>query len=96
MGLKVFWRNIIPVSLTAWATGSSVAAIPLNIEAADKASVPQDVQEIIIPMGATIHMEGSCLSAILKIALLFGLFHMDFTSPMVIITAVGGPCSAVR
>ncbi|MEI7999445.1 MAG: dicarboxylate/amino acid:cation symporter [Candidatus Omnitrophota bacterium] len=88
-GIKSFWRNIIPVSLTAWATGSSVAAIPSNLEAAAKAGVPEDIREIIIPMGATIHMEGSCLAAILKIALLFGLFHMDFSSPLVIITAVG-------
>lgn len=87
--VSVFWRNIIPVALTSWATGSSVASIPANLEAAGKMGVPRDVREIIIPMGATIHMEGSCLSAILKIALLFGLFQMDFTSPSVIITAVG-------
>ena len=88
-GIKAFWKNIIPVSLIAWATGSSVAAIPSNLAAAEKAGVPEDIREIIIPMGATIHMEGSCLSAILKISLLFGLFHMDFTSPVVILTAVG-------
>ncbi len=89
VGIKSFWRNIIPVSLTAWATGSSVAAIPSNLEAAAKAGVPKDIREIIIPMGATIHMEGSCLAAVLKIALLFGLFHMDFTNPVTILTAVG-------
>ncbi|MBF0490586.1 MAG: cation:dicarboxylase symporter family transporter, partial [Candidatus Omnitrophica bacterium] len=89
LGVKTFWRNIVPVSLTAWATGSSVATIPCNLEAADKSGVPQDIREIIIPMGATIHLEGSCLSAILKISLLFGLFHMEFSSPMIIITAVG-------
>jgi Na+/H+-dicarboxylate symporter len=88
-GIRMFWGNIIPVSLTAWATGSSVAAIPSNLEAAQKTGVPRDVREIIIPMGATIHMEGSCLSAILKIALLFGLFQMEFSSPSVILTAVG-------
>lgn len=88
-GMRLFWRNIIPVALTSWATGSSVASIPANLEAAQKAGVPKDIREIIIPMGATIHMEGSCLSAILKIALLFGLFQMDFSSPGVIVTAVG-------
>ncbi|MBI3602118.1 MAG: dicarboxylate/amino acid:cation symporter [Candidatus Omnitrophica bacterium] len=89
VGIKTFWRNIIPVSLTAWATGSSLAAIPSNLEAADKSGVPQDIREIIIPMGATIHMEGSCLSAILKIVLLFGLFHMNFGGVATITLAVG-------
>lgn len=87
--VKAFWSNIIPVSLTALATGSSVAAIPSNLEAARKIGVPKDIREVIIPIGATIHMEGSCLSAILKIALLFGLFQMDFSGPGTILTAIG-------
>jgi len=80
-GVRRFWGNILPTSLTALATGSSVAAIPLNLEAAQKSGVPEDIREVVIPIGATIHMDGSCLSAVLKIALLFGIFHMDFAGP---------------
>ncbi len=87
--VKTFWQNMIPTSLTAWATGSSVATIPVNLEAANKNGVPQDISEVVIPLGATIHMEGSCLAAIVKISLLFGIFHMDFSSPGVILTAMG-------
>lgn len=87
--VKTFWKNMIPTSLTAWATGSSVATIPVNLEAANKNGVPQDISEVVIPLGATIHMEGSCLAAIVKISLLFGIFHMDFSSPGVILTAMG-------
>ena len=79
----------MPASLTALGTGSSVAAIPISLDAARRIGIPRDIRDIVIPIGATIHMEGSCLSAILIIALLFGLFHMDFTNPMVIVTAVG-------
>jgi len=77
-GMKIFWTNIIPPTLTAFATGSSMATIPSNLKAADKIGIPKDISEVVIPIGATIHMDGSCLSAILKIAVLFGLFHMDF------------------
>ncbi|MCB9756850.1 MAG: dicarboxylate/amino acid:cation symporter [Candidatus Omnitrophica bacterium] len=87
--VKTFWQNMISTSLTAWATGSSVATIPVNLEAANKNGVPQDISEVVIPLGATIHMEGSCLAAIVKISLLFGIFHMDFSSPGVILTAMG-------
>ena len=80
-GVRRFWRNILPTSLTALATGSSVAAIPLNLDAAQKNGVPEDIREVVIPIGATIHMDGSCLSAVLKIALLFGIFQMDFAGP---------------
>jgi Na+/H+-dicarboxylate symporter len=88
-GIKIFWANIIPASLTAWGTGSSVATIPTNLEAAKKIGVPEDIREVIIPIGATIHMDGSCLSAILKIAFLFGFFNMDFSGSTTIITAIG-------
>ncbi|MEG2082714.1 MAG: cation:dicarboxylase symporter family transporter, partial [Oscillospiraceae bacterium] len=36
-------------------------------------------REIVLPIGATMHMDGSCFSAILKISLLYGLFGRDFT-----------------
>ncbi|MGL4364408.1 MAG: dicarboxylate/amino acid:cation symporter [Bacteroidales bacterium] len=88
-GMKTFWENILPASLVALGTGSSMATIPTNLEAANKTGVPRDISEMVIPIGATIHMDGSCLSAILKIALLFGLYGRDFTDPMTIITAVG-------
>jgi len=88
-GLKAFWWNIPSTALTAFATGSSVATIPVNLEAARKMGVKDEVREVIIPLGATIHMEGSCLAAIVKIAFLFGLFQMPFTGWDVWLTAVG-------
>ncbi len=89
LAIKAFWQNIIPVALTAWGTGSSVATVPVNLQAAKNAGVPEDIREVIIPIGATIHMEGSCLSAILKISLLFGLFQMDFSGVGTITIAIG-------
>ena len=88
-GVKKFWSNVIPPSLTALATGSSMATIPLNLQAADKIGVPRDISEVVIPIGATMHMEGSCLAAVLKIAFLFGIFQMPFTGIETILTALG-------
>ncbi|MEI6438496.1 MAG: dicarboxylate/amino acid:cation symporter [Candidatus Omnitrophota bacterium] len=86
-GLKAFWTNIPQTAITAFATGSSVATIPVNLQAAERIGVPQDIREVIIPVGATIHMEGSCLAAIVKIAFLFGVFHMPFVGVGVWLTA---------
>jgi len=86
--IKMFWSNIVPTALTAFATGSSVASIPLNLEAAKENRVPADIREVIIPIGSTIHMDGSCLSAILKIVVLFGVFQMPFTGLDTIAKAV--------
>ena len=89
LGVRKFWTHIFPAALTSWATGSSVATIPVNLEAAQKIGVPEDIREVVIPVGATIHMDGSCLAAILKIAVLFGLFGMDFSGTGTILTAIG-------
>jgi Na+/H+-dicarboxylate symporter len=88
-GVRRFWRNIIPPSLIALATGSSIATIPANLQAADKTGVPKDISEFIIPIGATLHMEGSCMAAVLKIAFLFGIFNMRFSGIETILTALG-------
>jgi len=49
------------------------------MEAAERIGVPEDVREIVLPLGATIHMDGSCLAAVLKIAVLFALFGRPFS-----------------
>jgi Na+/H+-dicarboxylate symporter len=77
-GVRKFWTHILPPALTAWGTGSSLAALPANMEAARRIGVPEDVREIVLPLGATIHMDGTCLAAIVKIAVLFSLFGREF------------------
>ena len=88
-GVRRYWSNILPASLTAWGTGSSLAALPANMEAAERIGVPEDVREVVLPLGATIHMDGSCLAAILKIAVLFALFDKPFTGFGTLAGAVG-------
>lgn len=79
VGVTRMIKNIFNPAVTAFATQSSVATIPVNMEACKKMGVPEDISNIVLPMGATMHMDGSVLSAITKIAFLFGIFQMPFT-----------------
>lgn len=88
-GVRNFWKNILPVALTSLGTGSSVATIPANLQAADNQGIPRKISEIVIPLGSTIHMDGSCLSAILKIALLFQVYDLSFTGLENFVAAIG-------
>ncbi|MHC5074866.1 MAG: dicarboxylate/amino acid:cation symporter [Planctomycetota bacterium] len=88
-GVKRFWTYIPPAALTAWGTGSSLAALPANLYAAQRIGIPEDVREIVLPIGATIHMDGTCLAAILKITVLFALFGRDFSGLDTLAGAVG-------
>jgi Na+/H+-dicarboxylate symporter len=79
-GIKVFWKNAITPSITAIATCSSAACIPVNLDAVKKMGVPNDIAETIIPLGANTHKDGSVFGGVLKIVFLFSLFGKDMTS----------------
>ncbi|MES2047383.1 MAG: dicarboxylate/amino acid:cation symporter [Pseudomonadota bacterium] len=88
-GLKVFWKNNIPPSLTALGTCSSIATIPANLEAAEQMQIPEHIKNLVIPLGAPLHKDGSSMSSIVKIAVLFAMFGKDFTDPYTLLTAIG-------
>jgi Na+/H+-dicarboxylate symporter len=88
-GLKVFWGNNITPSLTALGTCSSIATIPANLEATEKMNIPAHIRNISIPLGAPLHKDGSSMSSIIKIAVIFAMFGKDFTDPHTLLLALG-------
>ena len=77
-GVKLFYKNIFPATATSLATQSSLASLPTNLETASNMNIPKDIRDVTLPIGATMHMEGSSMGAILKIVFLFGIFNMPF------------------
>ena len=73
-GIKVFWKNVLPSTLTALATCSSAASIPVNIECSKKMGVPNDIAETTIPLGTSFHKDGSIIGSVFKIMFLVCLF----------------------
>ncbi len=73
-GVKVFWKNIIPSTVTALATCSSAASIPVNIDTAKKLGVSDDIAETLIPLGTSFHKDGSIIGSVFKIMFLVCLF----------------------
>jgi Na+/H+-dicarboxylate symporter len=86
--LKAWWSNVLYPAVVALGTCSSVATIPAELEATRRAGVPKDIRDLVIPIGATIHMDGTAISGIMKIAFLFSLFSMDFFNPGSLATAI--------
>ncbi len=88
-GLSVFWKNNFTPSLTALGTCSSIATIPANLEAAEDMKIPNHISNIVIPLGAPLHKDGSAMSSIIKIAVIFAMFGKDFTEPSTLLMALG-------
>ena len=88
-GVRVFWKNNITPSLTALGTCSSIATIPANLEGAEKIGIPKHISNVVIPLGAPLHKDGSGMSSIIKIAVIFAIFGKDFTDPNTLLMALG-------
>lgn len=88
-GVRLFWNHALTPSITAIATCSSAACIPINLAATKAIGVPEDMVETIIPLGANMHKDGSVFGGILKITFLFGLLGMDMSSMSTLLGIVG-------
>ena len=73
-GVKAFWANILPATVTALATCSSAASIAVNAEGAKKIGVSDDIAETLIPLGTSFHKDGSIIGSVFKIMFLVYLF----------------------
>ena len=100
-GVKNFFKVILTPALTALGTRSSAAAIPLQLDACDKLGVPREISSVVIPVGATCHMDGACIATIYEIALCCALFGQplhsigDFAFALVIAVAGSVAVSSV-
>ena len=92
---KVMFKNLFKPAAVSFGTCSSVATIPTNMDAADNTGISRDVSNVVLPMGATMHMDGSAMSAIIKVAFLFGVFGKDFGTWEAILAIVVAVFSSV-
>ena len=94
-GAKVMFRHLLKPAAVSFGTCSSVATIPTNMAAAEDTGISKDISNIVLPLGATMHMDGSAMSAIIKVAFLFGIFGKDFGTGEAILAIIVAIFSSV-
>ena len=93
--VKVMFQHLFAPAAVSFGTCSSVATIPTNMKAAEDTGISKDVSEIVLPLGATMHMDGSAMGAIIKVAFLFGIFGLDFGTGEAILAIIVAVFSSV-
>jgi len=88
-GIKNFWKNAVLPTLTAISTCSSFATMPTNLVAATKIGIPSSIANLVIPIGTTLHKNGSSMSSIIKIYVAFQIIGRDFFEPSNLLLALG-------
>ena len=87
MGPGKFFRGIRPAQLIAFSTSSSNATLPVTIECAEEnLGVSEEISSFVLPLGATINMDGTALYeavAAMFIAQSFGI-HLELGQQIII------------
>lgn len=74
-GVKSFWKNIIPSTLTSLSTCSSAASMPVNIECSKNIGISPDIAETTVSLGSSFHKDGSVIGSVFKAMFLVYLFN---------------------
>ena len=56
-----YYGRVVKAQLTAFSTASSSATLPLTIESAQNAGISKRVSSFVLPLGATVNMDGTAL-----------------------------------
>jgi Na+/H+-dicarboxylate symporter len=83
-----FLKGIAPAQLLAFSTSSSAAALPVTIERATKhLGVDNEVASFVLPVGATINMDGTSLYQAVAAVFIAQALHipLDFSDQIIII-----------
>ena len=89
--VKTMFKHLARPAVVSLGTCSSVATIPTNMEEAIETGIDKDIAGMVLPLGATMHMDGSCFSCVLKIAFVLGVFGEQLSwsrLPFIVLVAV--------
>ena len=80
MDLKTFYKGIAPAQLLAFSTSSSGATLPVTMERCeDELEVSEEVSAFVLPLGATINMDGTALYQAVAAVFIAQTLGMDLT-----------------
>ena len=62
IGYTTLFKKISPAQLLAFSSSSSAATLPITMECVnDNLKVPEEVSSFVLPIGATVNMDGTSL-----------------------------------
>lgn len=87
---KRFFKEMMPAMTMAFSSSSSVGTLPLNIECSQKLGAKKEITSFVLPLGATINMNGTSIYqgvCAIFIANVFGIDLSITQQIMIVVTA---------
>lgn len=85
-----FFKGIAPAMICAFTTTSSNATLPLNIECCNKMGAEPEISSFVLPLGATINMDGTAIYQAVCAVFIACCYGIDLTlaqMAMIVLTA---------
>ncbi len=93
--LKLF-KALLPAIMTAWSTASSAATLPLTMDCLSKrAGVDRKIGNFVLPLGATVNMDGTALYESIAVVFIAELLGIDLTIGMQIVIFITATLAAI-
>lgn len=74
-----FFKGMAPAMAMAFSSASSVGTLPLNMECAEKLGAKRDIASFVLPLGATINMDGTAIYQGVSAVFIATCFGIDLT-----------------
>ena len=96
MPLETFYKGIAPAQLLAFSTSSSGATLPVTMERCEEElGVSEEVSSFVLPLGATINMDGTALYQAVAAVFIAQAFGQDLTLTDQIVIVITATLSSI-
>jgi Na+/H+-dicarboxylate symporter len=91
-----FFKGIFPAQLIAFSTCSSAAALPVNLKCTqENLRVSKEVSSFVLPLGATINMDGTAIYQGLCALFVAQVYGIDLTMGQMLIIVLTGTLASI-
>ena len=90
-----FFKKIFPAAAFAFSSTSSVATLPITKECCDEMEIENDISSFVLPLGATINMDGTAIYQCVAAVFLAKCIGIDLTVGQMIMIVVTATLASI-
>ena len=79
-----FFKGMLPAIMFAFSSASSVGTLPINMECAEKLGADKNISSFVLPLGATINMDGTAIYQGVCSIFIAACFGIQLTFPQML------------
>lgn len=90
-----FLKGMLPATMLAFSSASSVSAISQNLKCTEKLGAKQSVRDFVIPLGATLNMDGTGIYQGVCVSFIAACYGLELTVAQCVIVTVSATVMSV-